>query len=233
MKKRSIIQKLKSWYSTFTYNYAWSDWVFYIDGRIPKFSLLIPLLGYLILFNDQVSDYFVFENITANVSSKWGLSSIQRLRFIYFGLVFLAVSNFIYRIKRPYQFRFGTNLVEYTKTALQIFTFSDYLQIHGRIRDEGHLTLSGKYYDSEWDGFKEAATNTDEGRDTVQRDGNWESAKAQYGNLLLDILRENFFRNDIQRRFWLSVCIFLSSVGYFCLLAPSIDLFIKVTVAAL
>ena len=103
--------------------------------------------------------------------------------------------------------------------------------MHGTIRDEGHLTLRGKYYDNEWEGFLDAAKNTGEGTEKVQRDGDWEGAKSKYGWLLRGILAENIFRYDTGKRFWLSLCLALSTIGYFLMLAPSVDLFIKVCIS--
>ena len=225
------MRSLKSWWQTFTYNYSWSDYVGYIDGWIPKLALSVPILGYLILFNDSVSEIISFKHLAKEEINSFGLEGASRLRLLYFGLIFLGVSNFIYRIKKPYIFKFGTNLIDYTKNCLYIFTLGDYIDIHGTIRHEGHLTLSGKYYDSEWEGFLEAAKNTGEGTEKVIRDGDWESAKSKYGGLLRDMLRENFFRNDIKGRFWLTVCLILSSIGYLFLAIPSVDLFLKVVVS--
>ena len=223
------MNRLRFWWGTFRYNYAWSDWVAYIDGWIPRFSLFFPIIGYLILFNDQISEMIQFKQITHQNTYDWGLNATARLRFIYYGLFFLGVSNFIYRLKKPYAFRFGRDFVEYTRTALENFTFGDFVNIHGTIRHEGHLTLDGKYYDSEWDGFAKAARNAGEGTDNVERTGSWQDAKRQYGSLLRSILRENFFRSDTKRRVWLTCCLVLSTSGYFLLAIPSLDLFLKVT----
>ena len=222
------MQNIKSRWHTFEANYRWSDWVQYIDGWIPKFALFVPILGYLILFNDDISKLLEFSNMMNKEVSDTGLDSNYRLRLIYFGLILLGLSNFLYKLKKPYQFKFGNNFIDYSKTCLEIFTLSDYVKIHGTIRHEGHYTTSGKYYDSEWEGFIDAAKNTDEGKDSVKRDGNWELAKSQYGSLLRDMLYDNFFRNDVKKRFWLSVSIFLSTLGYVFLIIPSGDIFIKV-----
>ncbi len=224
---------IKSWWSGYTYNYAWSDWVSYIDGWIPRFSLFVPIIGYLIIFNDQISGMIQFQQITTEFTYDFGLDSKSRLRFVYYGLFSLGVSNFIFRIKKPYVFRFGRNTVQYTRTALEIFTFGDFARIHETIRHEGHLTLDGKYYDSEWDGFSERARNKGEGTERVERGGSWENAKSQYGSLLRSMLRENFFRNDTIRRKWLTSCLVLSTIGYLMLALPSIDLFVKITISTL
>ena len=219
---------IKNRWQTFIANYRWSDYVVFIDGWIPKLALSVPVFGYLILFNDKISEILIFKELANEQSITWGLSGAERLRLLYFGLIFLSVSNVIYRIKKPYQFKFGTNLIEYSRTCLETFTLSNYIDMHNNIRDEGHLTISGTYFDSEWRGFLEAAKNTGEGTDKVIRDGGWESAKSQYGNLLRNILSEAFFRCDTSRRNWLTICISISTLGYICLLLPSLDLFIKV-----
>lgn len=223
----------RNWWQIFIYNYRWSDYVAYIDGWIPKLSLSVSIIGYLILFNDKISEILIFKELANEDSFQFGLSGIQRLRLLYFGLIFLGVSNIIYRFKKPYQFKFGTNLIDYTRTCLEIYTLSDYIDINGTIQSEGHFTLSGKYPDSEWDGFLEASKTTGKGTENVTRDGDWEGAKRKYGGLLRGILSEYYFRYDIGKRFWLSLCFFLSTFGYLMLLAPSVDLFAKVLISTL
>ena len=131
-------------WSTFIYNYSWSPWVVYIDGWVPRVSLLFPIIGYLILFNDQIVGQLEFHHLTRPSPFPWGLDQIARLRFIYYGLFFLGMSNFLFKIRKPYAFRFGRDVIDYTRTALDFFTLSDYIQIHGTIRHEGHFTLDGK-----------------------------------------------------------------------------------------
>jgi hypothetical protein len=194
---------------------------------------LFPFVGYLILVNDEIAKVLEFHHLIGTEHFARGLSAVERLRLIYYALFFLGVSNFIYRLKKPYSFRFGPNVVDYTKTALELFNFHDYVEIHGTIRHEGHLTPKGNYYDSEWEGFEQAATNKGEGTEIVVRTGSWEEAKSKYGSLLRSMLRENFFRHDTRGRPWLTACVFLSTLGYVLLAIPSIDLFIKVSVGTL
>ena len=225
------MKSIGAWWQTFSYNYCWSDYVAYIDGWIPKLALSVPIIGYLILFNDKISELLVFKELANEEIIQFGLSGIERLRIIYFGLIFLGISNLIYLLKKPYQFKHGKNLADYTRTGLELFTLGDYIQIHGTIRHEGHLTLHGKYYDSEWDGFLEVSKNTGEGTEKITRDGDWEGAKSKYGGLLRGLLAENYFRYDTKRRFWLSLCLIATTLGYFLMLVPSFDLFMKVCIS--
>jgi len=225
---------LTSWWSAFSYSYRWSDYVMYIDGWIPKLALSVPILGYMILFNDKITELLVFKELANEDVLQFGLSGIQRIRLVYFGLIFLGVSNFIYRIKRPYVFDFGTTLIEYMKTCFDIFAFNEYIQIHNEIKKEGALTPMGRYGSIEWDGFIKIARTPSERRERFEHvihSTNWEDAKNKYSGLLRNMLSEQFFRYDIKKRYWLSLCLGLSTIGYLMLIVPGVDIFAKVLVS--
>ena len=152
-----------------------------------------------------------------------------RLKLIYFGLIFLGSANILYRLRRPFIFRIGTDQFEYVDKALLHFTLSDYIDIHGAIRREGHHTLRGKYDDAEYEAFLDLASGERDlhlgGR---KSESDWTQAKGKYEDLMRSMLIENFFRNNIMRRTSLTLCIILSMIGYVLLLVPSADLFFKV-----
>ena len=225
-----MLRKISGRFNSFLYNFGWSGYVPYIDGWIPRFSLFVPIIGYLIIFSDQIGGAINFANLSG-ASSTYGLTGQDRLRFVYFGLFALGASNLLYRIRRPYIFRHGTNENEFARTALEHFTFGDFLSFHHQIRHQGHYTLNGKYYDSEWDGFVAAGSNPGEGTENVQRTRHWENAKSQYGSLLRSILAETFFRENSKKKVSLVVCVILSTLGYVLLAIPSADLFIKVVLS--
>lgn len=227
-----FLYSLRSSIGSWWYNFGWSEWVGYLDGWLARFALLVPIFAYLILFADQIGGSVQFQALLGSTAD-FGLDGQQRLRLVYFGLFFLGASNFLYRARRPYAFRFGTDRASYSRSALEIFTYQDLLRIHGDIRRISPYTVDGKYYDSEWNGFVEAATNRGEGTNQVERTGHWEDAKLRYGSLLRSMFAEHFFRANIQRRGWLVACITLSTIGYLLLIAPSVDLFVKVVVSTI
>jgi hypothetical protein len=228
-----IIDFVQFRFRIFWYNFGWSDYTRYIDGWLPKFSLFVPIIGYLIVFSDQLGGALNQFTHLLKPETNFGISGNTRLRLIYFGLFFLGASNLIYILKKPYHFRFGTNRVEFSKTALEAFTFQDFLSLHQIIRKGDPLTTDGKYYDSEWRGFQEHATNRGEGTENVERTGHWEDAKNKYGSLLKSILAETFFRSNSEGKKWLVLCIFLSTIGYLLLAIPGVDMFIKVFVSSI
>jgi hypothetical protein len=216
-------------WTSFNYSYGWSDYIYLFDGWVAKCAMAVPIIGYLILFNDTISQHLSFNKLAGENVLSFGLSSVARLKLIYFGLIFLGSANILYRIRRPFVFKIGTNQFEYVETALKHFTLSAYIDIHGLIRYEGHHTLHGKYYDAEYEAFLNLAAG--EKGERLQRDestADWTQAKRRYEGLLRSMLIENFYRNNVKRRLSLSYCIFLSLFGYVLLLIPSLDLFLKV-----
>jgi hypothetical protein len=226
---------LKMKWHTFAYNFGWSTYVFILDGWIAKCAMAVPIIGYLILFNDSVSQHLSFNKLASEGVQIFGLSAGARLKLIYFGLISVGSANIIYRLRRPFVFKVGTNQFEYVDTALRHFTVSDYIDVHGAIRHEGHHTLRGKYDDAEYDAFLSLATGEridGHGR-LEQSQSDWSRAKNQYEDLLRSMLLENFFRNNVKHRGFLTLSLVLALVGYFLLLVPSADLFVKVLAVSL
>ena len=158
--KQAIDRWVDHWkmkWGIFAYNYCWSDYVFLLDGWIAKCAMAVPVIGYLILFNDSVSQHLSFNKLASESVTWFGLSSVVRLKLIYFGLISLGTANILYRLRRPFVFKIGTSEFNYVENALKHFTVSAYIDINGTIRHEGHHTLHGKYYDAEYDAFLDLA----------------------------------------------------------------------------
>jgi hypothetical protein len=85
--------------------------------------MAVPVVGYLILFNDSISQHLSFNHLASEDQlSVFGLSASARLKLIYFGLIFLGSANILYRLRRPYIFRIGTDQFDYVERALVHFT---------------------------------------------------------------------------------------------------------------
>ena len=89
--------------------------------------------------------------------------------------------------------------------------------MHGTIRNEGHLTLAGKYYDSEWEGFLEAARNFGpKGQMTTKSKRKLGKCnKSVWRSFKRYVINENFFRFDRKKRLSLSVCHCFVYIGIF------------------
>jgi hypothetical protein len=116
-------------WSIFRYNFGWSDYVFLFDGWVSKCAMAVPILGYLILFNDSVSQHLSFDRLADESLRGFGLSANARLKLIYFGMIFLGSASILYLRRRPFVFSIGTNQFDYVEKALKHFTVSAYIDI--------------------------------------------------------------------------------------------------------
>jgi hypothetical protein len=222
-----------SW-QTFKYNYGWSDYVTLFDGWIARCAMAVPIIGYLILFNDFIVTHLSFDLLAKEKTLRFGLGSGARLKLIYFGLLLLGSANILYRVRRPFLMKHGRNEKEYVEHALATFVLDDYIQVHNVIRREGHTTPYGKYYDSEYQDFRDMARGVhgdQPGKENVRSD--WSGAKQKYEALLRSMLMDFYFRHQTTRRIALSICLALAISGYALLFIPSVDLFVKVVAISL
>tara|TARA_X000001036_G_scaffold437759_1_gene483872 strand:+ start:268 stop:885 length:618 start_codon:yes stop_codon:yes gene_type:complete len=202
--------------------------LFLIDGWLPKCAIVIPFIGYLILFNDYVTDHLTFKNIVDDNIPFKNFTAKDRLAFVYFGLIFVGISNLIYRLRKPWIHKVGKSEFDFVETGLKYFTFDQYLTFHNEIQN-CHYTRHGKYYTYEWDEFCDvAASNYSDG---VPKVGNFSKAKTLHDGLLRSILIETFFRNDIKNRRSLIFALLIAIVGYILLAIPSGILFIQILIS--
>ena len=211
---------IKTLWLKFWQNYRWSDYVKYVNGWAPKWAFFLPIVGGLTLFNDEISELLG----AGKNALPFYFDNTQSLLLLCCGLLFLGASNLIYFLGRPPQFRNGTNIIDYIKIGFEACTLPDYCRLHEEIESRGRLTLYGRYEDSEWKSFFDSTKNTGEGEEMALQDEDWEKAKLKYADLLRKILYESFSNYDRQGKFWLSVCIALSTFGYILMLLPIFDL---------
>jgi hypothetical protein len=217
------------------YNFGWPQFVWILDSRLARAAVFIPLVGYLILFNDTVVSHLKFDRLAFSV---FDLTPGARLKYIYAGLVYLGVANLVYRIFRPGVMKAGSDRLQYAEFGFRNFVFSDYVGMNDEIKysSRGALTAHGKYEDKEWEGFVTVALGkgpeedhfSDQNPDLATSRSNWSDAKQKYEDLLRNILSELYVRQTTGRRSLLSVAIALSTIGYVLIAVPGVDLFLTV-----
>lgn len=229
---RSVWNNINFRWHSVVYNFGWPEWATVLNGWVARCAMAVPIVGYLILFNDTIAAHVSFDRLAAEHTSAFGLSAGARLKMIYLGLLLLGSANILYRWKRPYPMRIAENQFDYVDRGLKHFSIGTYIDFHGAIRHSGYdpYTRHGKYYDTEWEDFVEAATGTRPGaKSQGKTGGHWNEAKSKYEGLLRSILIETYFRECYHtRRGWLVTCLVIAFIGYFLLAMPSADLLAKV-----
>ena len=71
------------------------------NSVIVKLTILIPAVGYLIIFNDKLVGYVDLIREISNLDKSSGLSVPPRLFQLYFGFCFVAVASAIYSMACP------------------------------------------------------------------------------------------------------------------------------------
>lgn len=216
----------------------WSTYERLLNGWVPKLSLFVPLIGYLLLFNDGTSSHLSFDNLSGTAVAKienWKdlfsnigfYSDTVRLRFLYFGFLFLGAANLLFIVGKPEELQLGSDIVTYKKTSFDHYTTTEFCKIQKKITEHADETVNNAVNDIEWNSFYEA-TVAEESDSAKPKVGSWEEAKQTHKDVLSVLLGYNFHKQDTSRPWALIPIVILGAFGYLCLLAPSFDLFIKV-----
>lgn len=232
---RRIWESLRFHWHGFSYNYHWQDYTFLFRGNIAKVSAFVPLVGYLLIFNDGITEYLTFENLAPQDSSTFFFSSETRLRFVYFGLIFLGLSEAIYIIRRPYVIKLGDSFWNYKDRIMRLASPRYFIEAHSKIRRSGFdpFTQGGKYYDRDYEDFIEMCLGARPGSSIKkayedEKPANWDEASKRFEPLLTGMMEEIYFTEGRKHRVSLSLAIITALLGYGFLAIPSFELFVRV-----
>ncbi len=84
--------------------FHWSSVKGVASNDLSRIVGLIPLAGYLILFNDEIAKLASFDTIAGvadQVASPFFLGGVAKLRLVFFGSLFILFSYLIFRVFRP------------------------------------------------------------------------------------------------------------------------------------
>lgn len=218
--EKKIVEFLKN-------NLFWHSYTGYIDGWIPKFAFFVPIIGYLILFNDSVIDLLGISEITD--SGDEPNTTLQRLRFVYFGLILLGVSNIIYKFAKPFTLTIAETQHGYVRQGMSNFSFQDFQDIFESLDDsekyglqDGWSKLWNQFLDSE---HPEANSLSS----FVKADPKlWRDLKVQHEEFLINLLSRGFCNYNNKNSITLLLCLLLSTLGYLCLAWPSLIVFLEI-----
>lgn len=235
-----IFKSFKQKWSDFTQNFGWPYYVPFLDGEIAKLAILIPIIGYLILFNDSIATHLTFKTLTSNNPSFFDLSIGTRLKLLYLGLLFLGIANILYKLFRPKIMKIGINESQYNERAFQHFNITKYIELKEIICSiEPHpKSIHSGSYDKAWEGFLKAvegpnpnlhkALSSNNKNKYLSKEMNWVGAKNSFESLLRQMLTEVYNYETKSRRRSLTVCLVFATIGSISFAIPTIDLALTV-----
>lgn len=211
------------------------------NSRLVRLTILVPVFGYLILFNDTIIRYLELSNIYfKDAFIEQSFSIFYRLYFFYFGFTFLAIAALIYWFWCPPLIQSYGSAAEFyrvegpttderrlrlmaltilrpqfsetcTKRGLELEPFWISL---GRTRPEGMTDAQARVFWEEMDRF------------IAQRAKGAESEKAH-------IMTQFFVPQKSARPILRRVVFSLYAAGFIILAVPTIHAFISVTTTVL
>ena len=227
----------------------WASCSFWFGSNLAKFAYLFPIVGYLVLASDYFVQHMTYEDVS---KGGWGWieSSKTRLQFIYFGLVAMGVSQFIYFVRRPRVLKFGSDQYEYSEFGFNNFDMGDFARAY-EISPKGDDGNSESMKDW-WEGYQnEAHGQMQQIKDTwkssglrapasaptfekaVQLSSDFDGAKTKYKLFLKGLLIQEFLAEIETRKIALGIALVFALLGHFLLMIPSVDLFVRVATSTL
>jgi hypothetical protein len=185
-------------------------------GNSPpaKATILIPLIGYLVIFNDKIVQFLELSSQITGASGTYGASISPRLLFIYFGLTLIALGTAIYSMRCPAEVKYYGSSAAYVRgdgPSLGDFAMEEIERLlrESRYRPD-YVRIRDRY----------------EPPDTVHTKPITDEQKRQVDNGVLH-LYFRYLNNSHPNMIWLTLCCYV--LGTVCLGTASIDIFLRVT----
>lgn len=200
------------------------------SSRIVGFTAIVPFLGYLLLFNENIIHYFFISPKV--IESKTVLEeSISRLYYLYFGLSFLGLSSILFALVCPIEIKELSSEYEYIEKEIKVMT-------HERL----HI-LTEVYINKITEGsilYKELSSYVshynDAGKIAEEAYWNDEAGRAAYKKEIIDssilnILKFDWsFKNQRNPRVRITIaCGYI--VGFILIAIPSISVSMQLIIS--
>ncbi|QXT41157.1 hypothetical protein [Gymnodinialimonas ceratoperidinii] len=109
------------------------------NNDFTRVVALIPVAGYLILFNDEIAAMASFDSL-AGVGeadrSPFFLDGLTKLRLVFFGSLFVLCSFLIYRLFRPGILEASKNDLEFSELVRQRYSVYELVQMEEHVHSE-------------------------------------------------------------------------------------------------
>lgn len=111
----------------------------FASNEIARYSGLIPVVGYLILFNDQLAGSLSFNQFAgANLDGKtpFLIDNLTRLRMLFFGGLLLLVSYVIFRLTAPPIVRISSDEFQFSERLMTSYSLGEVILIESEVLGE-------------------------------------------------------------------------------------------------
>lgn len=221
----------------------WSNLRILANSSLTRVALFAPLVGYLVVFSDAITNELQFQNLTGSASTLL-LSTKARLQFLYFGMIGGAIGTLWYAFRCPEQIKMASNSREYAIFGVREFSVKKLIATFLHL-EKAHSY--GRFDDIEYDRdnfieFVDAVFHSHALEAETLTEGELEEAiwfslkdindpgkaKQQHHEFLTHLLENEFVIADNSRKIEASLLTIVCAISLTCLLVPSVDVFLSV-----
>jgi len=211
-------------------------------SKIIKLTMLAPFIGYLILFNNELANYFVLSAELIGASSEVNIidkENISRLYYLYYGLITLGVSSILFSIFCPAVIKDHENEFNYINSEVQIFTTNRvnlaYLEISQTLPLDSEEYKSFEKIVKKYNSSKDDAVASFKGGMSPEFDfqGVVNEKKSNESKAYTDMLNLYWDLKNTSGIALRLIILVMYILGFVLVLIPSINVFWKVLVLTL
>ncbi|WP_421905895.1 hypothetical protein [Mameliella sp.] len=177
------------------------------SSTFSKLTMFVPIFGYFILFNENISDYL---QLTFDICSTGECRVNWRLFLIYFGLCFAAVGAFIFAALCP-------DIVKRYSTSREFFETSKMFYAH-------HHNLRWLLDDIE----KLRGAVYDDGLNLLNLTNQNSGVGAEHTNMLSGPMAAYYNAKNKSRARWRWACLLFYGIGAGLLAIPTLWTFVEI-----
>ena len=100
-----------------------------LKGDLARLLVVIPIVGYLIIFNDSIVNSFEFTTITQGYGTII-FSTIHRLQLLYFGMITLGVCTLWFNVRCPISVKQAADAVSFKSFAREHYSIRDFVRAY-------------------------------------------------------------------------------------------------------
>ncbi|WP_217511759.1 hypothetical protein [Vibrio metschnikovii] len=200
------------------------------SSKVVKLTIIMPFLGYLILFNNEIIIYFELSKSALGIDSAViEAVSFNRLYQLYFGLMIVGLASLLFSLFCPQIIK--TNADEYSYYEKELFSMTEkHLITKCDMLNKSISEMEQSNLRKVIDCYNNASTDAENKRahSVITREQIYSVTENNKKEAISDALKvEWLFRTNSMPKLRLIISIFYG-VGFAILIYPSANIFLKV-----
>ncbi|MGH1477396.1 MAG: hypothetical protein ACRBM6_01480 [Geminicoccales bacterium] len=201
----------------------WADIHSVGNSNLAKSTILMPIVGYMIVFNENLVEYFYLSEIFVWQDDK---QLSYRLFLFYFGLSFIGMASLSFQYFCPKTIKLHPTIIEHVEKERSVISRYRINYLIEKIVNEYKMISK---YDIWISPYLEAsidtiiANNDDESQDSSR------TAKLSDEELTNEILKTYWFVQNRKGKNSRLLTSILYALGFFLLAIPTIDTFLRIS----